>query len=173
MIDSSGARRSLLAATVLLLVGTSGCERDLLYEGPALDLNAPHGETDDDGMRDERYPDDSPVLRGVAAWVDDYRAVGIDDCEHDAIISDILNYAIAPYLPSWQDTIVEWQVRAPVGECGEASNPDNYPRLGDMMRYELLFWNVGGSYLSGLAEVAMTTGKPPARSQNMFGVAAT
>ncbi len=89
-----------------------------------------------------------------ALWIDDFKASGIGDCEHDAIIEEILDYAIDPYLSGGQE-LPEWQSRSQIGDCYEGNNA-RVLQLEQMGRYKLLFWNHAGHHSS----LAQTTWHP-------------
>ncbi len=103
-------------------------------------------------VRDESFRPDHELLAVIvmdvvsfpldrtALWIDDFKVSGFDDCDHDAVISPIVNYAISPYLPFGQDEIEVWNSRTQIGECAEGDNAREL-RLSQMGRYKLLFWN--------------------------------
>jgi hypothetical protein len=78
----------------------------------------------------------------TALWIDDFRTSGVNDCEHDAIISPVLRHAIAPHLRPGED-LEAWSSHRQVGECGESSALQEM-RLSTLSRYKLLYWNVAG-----------------------------
>ncbi len=106
-------------------------------------------------VRDESFRDDREMLGVIimdvvsfpldrtALWIDDFRVSGTNDCEHDAIISPVINHAVSPYLPFGQEEIEEWQSGQAIGECGESTNPRDI-RLSQLARYKLIYWNVSG-----------------------------
>lgn len=118
-------------------------------------------------VRDESFRPDHELLAVIvmdvvsfpldrtALWIDDFKVSGFDDCDHDAVISPIVNYAISPYLPFGQDEIEVWNSRTQIGECAEGDNAREL-RLSQMGRYKLLFWNHAGHHSS----LAQTTWHP-------------
>jgi len=106
-------------------------------------------------VRDESFLEESETLAMVvmnvvafqlsrpALWVDDFRVAGIDDCEHDAIMSQIVRSAIEPYLSQGEDELEEWQSNPPAGDCGEVPTPREL-KLSQMGKYKLIYWNVSG-----------------------------
>jgi hypothetical protein len=115
---------------------------------------------------DDEEDDDSngtSSSRFTALWVDDFKTDGIDDCQHDAIISEIVNYAIEPHLPAGQSEIHQWSSRMRVGECGEGNDVQHFLDLEQMSRYDLLFWNVSPSPTSAMG--ALTNASSPLVAQ--------
>lgn len=79
----------------------------------------------------------------TALWVDDYKASGVLDCEHDLFVRDVLDHATAPYR-GVGEPLYEFEARRPAGECQESSTPVA-PTLSLLSRYRVIFWNVAAS----------------------------
>jgi hypothetical protein len=104
----------------------------------------------------------APGFQRPALWVDDFKIAGIDDCEHDAIIGSILDYAVRPYLRA-QEGVAQWAAHNPTGPtgCQESSAPRDPPALEDLLRFRLLFWNVAPAGLgSALGSVTQNPAYP-------------
>jgi hypothetical protein len=79
----------------------------------------------------------------TALWVDDFKAAGISDCNHDQFVREVLQHAVAPFL-AVGEPLHEFEARRPVGECQESSTPDPLI-LSQLSRYRMIFWNVAAS----------------------------
>ncbi len=84
-------------------------------------------------------PFDRPAL-----LVDDYVAAGVRDCDQDAVLRDLIAYAVEPYLDGDELALLDAHVTP--DECIELSALHDV-ELSLLARFRTLFWNVaaGGS----------------------------
>jgi len=80
----------------------------------------------------------------TAMWVDDFKLSGINDCDHDAIIRPVVEYAIAPHLKIGEELDVFARPYTGDDPCAEPGTPEEL-KLSRLSRYKLLFWNVGAA----------------------------
>ncbi len=141
--------RLLPVVPLILGLGFLACDWERAGETGADDASKSVAPTEGEGSGDQADPN----FRLPALWVDDFKTAGINDCEHDAIISEIVNHAIEPHLLAFQDEIEQWSVRNLIGRCAEANKVVRVPEFSDMSRYELLFWNVSPSPNSAMGKL--------------------
>jgi len=81
------------------------------------------------------------ALDRTALVIDDFKTAGVDDCEHDEFLLDVVGHAVAPYLEP-DETLELFDARFGIpDECFETSTPRE-PDLAFLSRYRALFWAV-------------------------------